>query len=330
MTQSTVENELPDFDILEQAASWFAHLESAEATQEDHQRLKAWLAENPAHQHAWSYVERISQRFSILHQENQVDNASNTFSKLQHHTFGRRTVLRSLLFAVAVGGTGLVSWQYTPLSSMARALRADYRTGIGEQKDVVLADGSHIWLNTNTAINIDYNKQQRHIELVQGEVLIETASDRQQRPFLVSSQQGQMQALGTRFNVYQQATKTQLTVYEGRVAVKTKTQQHILAAGKQAIFTDAGKLQLSNANIQQSAWIKGVIVADQMTLAEVIDQLSRYHHGHIGVSPDVASLPVVGSFPTHDKARVLSMLAASLPIKVRSVSSWWVSILPAD
>ncbi|HIC47140.1 MAG TPA: FecR family protein [Methylophaga aminisulfidivorans] len=330
MSQFNVENELPDFDILEQAASWFAHLESAEATEEDHQRLKAWLSESPAHQRAWRYVEKISQRFSIIHQENQVNNTSNTLSKLQQHTLGRRALLRSLLFAAIVGGTGLVSWQYPPLSSMARAMRADFRTGIGEQKDIVLADGSHIWLNTDTAINIDYNKQQRHIELVQGEILIETAPDRQQRSFWVSSQQGQMQALGTRFNVYQQATETQLTVYEGRVAVKTKTQQHILAAGKQATFADTGELRLSNANIQQSAWITGVIVADQMTLAELVDQLGRYHRGHIGVSPDVATLAVVGSFPTQDQARVLSMLTASLPIKVRSLSPWWVSIVPAN
>ncbi|WP_417510321.1 FecR domain-containing protein [Methylophaga sp.] len=330
MTPSNNENDLPDFGILEQAASWFAHMQSNEVTDDDHQRFQAWLAEAKAHQYAWHYVEKVSQRFSVLHQDKQADNASNTLTQLQQKTQARRSVIRSILLAAVVGGTGLMAWQYTPLPLMARAWRADYRTGIGEQKEVVLADGSHIWLNTETAINIGYNKQQRHIMLIQGEILINTAQDRHQRAFLVSSQHGVMQALGTRFNVYQSTQKTRLAVYEGRVAVNTKTQQHTLTAGKQVIFNDTDELQLSTANTQHSAWVKGVIVADQMTLGELINELSRYHYGYLGVSPEVSALPVVGSFPTNDKERVLSMLTASLPVKIRSISPWWVSILPAD
>lgn len=330
MTQVSSQDSLPDFEILEKAASWFAHLQSSDVTQDDHQRFNTWLAESQAHQDAWRYVERVSQRFSILHKENQVDNASNTLTKLQQNKHGRRSVIRGIFLAAALGSTGLMSWQYTPLPLIARSWRADHRTGVGEYKEMVLADGSHIWLNTNSAINIDYNTQHRHITLVQGEILINTAMDRHQRPFFVSSQHGRMQALGTRFNVYQTAIDTELSVYDGRVAITTKTHQHTIGASEQATFDDTNEIQLSIVSSDKSAWTKGVIVADQMTLGELVTELSRYQHGYLGVSPDISTLPVVGSFPTTNLERALAMLSASLPVKVRSISPWWVSVLPTD
>ena len=50
-------------ESLEQAAEWYALLRSGQAGQEDHDRWQAWLAADARHREAWSYVERISQRF---------------------------------------------------------------------------------------------------------------------------------------------------------------------------------------------------------------------------------------------------------------------------
>jgi transmembrane sensor len=73
---------------------------------------------------------------------------------------------------------------------------ADYRTAIGEQREIILADGTRLWLNTASAINVYFNARERRIQLVTGEIFIATAKDTR-RPFQVDTAQGQLRALGT-------------------------------------------------------------------------------------------------------------------------------------
>ncbi|WP_261014827.1 FecR family protein, partial [Streptococcus mitis] len=84
----------------------------------------------------------------------------------------------------------------------------------------LLADGTHIWLNALSAMDVRFDAQQRLLHLRFGEVLIDTAKDLQ-RPFLVDTAHGHLRALGTRFSVLHGEDNTTLNVFDGRVEVRT-------------------------------------------------------------------------------------------------------------
>jgi len=102
--------------------------------------------------------------------------------------------------------------------SILQNLASDYRTGKVEQRQVTLADGSHIFLNTNSAISMNISDHQRRFTLLRGEAYFEIEADTG-RPAVVISHRGETQLLGTAFNVAQQGEDTVVTVATGTVDV---------------------------------------------------------------------------------------------------------------
>ncbi|WP_460114465.1 FecR domain-containing protein [Pseudomonas sp. H3_G03] len=304
---------------LEQAAQWYVRLQDHGSALEQ-LRWQAWVAQNPEHLAAWQYVQRVSQRFAPL--QEQAQGASRALRS------SRRQTLKTLL--VLCGGSALAwgSWRNTALPRLVGGWSADYATTSGETRDTLLADGSHVWLNALSALDVRFDAAQRLLLLRFGEVLIDTAKDAR-RPFLVDTEHGRMQALGTRFSVLQGDDHTQLNVFEGRVQITTQDRHvRIIEAGQQASFTRDGFKPTATASQAREAWSRGVLLAANLPLGQLITELNRYRPGHLGCDPAVAQLPVMGSFPLKDSDHALHLLQAALPIRVDRPLPWWVSVGP--
>ncbi|MCF5321363.1 FecR domain-containing protein [Pseudomonas simiae] len=304
---------------LEQAAQWYVRLQDHGSALEQ-LRWQAWVAQNPEHLAAWQYVQRVSQRFAPL--QEQAQGASRALRS------SRRQTLKTLL--VLCGGSALAwgSWRNTALPRLVGGWSADYATTSGETRDTLLADGSHVWLNALSALDVRFDAAQRLLLLRFGEVLIDTAKDAR-RPFLVDTEHGRMQALGTRFSVLQGDDHTQLNVFEGRVQITTQDRHvRIIEAGQQASFTRDGFKPTATASQAREAWSRGVLLADNLPLGQLITELNRYRPGQLGCDPAVAQLPVMGSFPLKDSDHALHLLQAALPIRVDRPLPWWVSVGP--
>lgn len=304
---------------LEQAAHWYVRLQDQGGALEQH-RWQAWIAQNPEHLAAWQYVQRVSQRLAPL--QEQAQGASRALRS------SRRQTLKTLL--VLCGGSALAwgSWRNTALPRLVGGWSADYATTSGETRDALLADGSHVWLNALSALDVRFDATQRLLHLRFGEVLIDTAKDAS-RPFLVDTEHGRLQALGTRFSVLREDDHTLLNVFDGRVQVSTMDQQvRIIEAGQQVLFTRAGFQPTVPASAAREAWSRGVLLADNLPLGQLIAELNRYRPGHLGCDPAVAQLPVMGSFPLKDSEHALHLLQAALPIRVERLTPWWVSVGP--
>jgi transmembrane sensor len=98
-----------------------------------------------------------------------------------------------------------------------------YETQVGEQRDVLLADGSRITLNTNTSLDVRYSAARRHIELRRGEALFSVHHDATW-PFDVSAAGTVTRALGTEFNVDVRSSRVTISVLEGAVQVAAAAQ----------------------------------------------------------------------------------------------------------
>lgn len=304
---------------LEQAAQWYVRLQDQGSALEQ-QRWQTWVMQNPEHLAAWQYVQRVSQRFAPLME--QPHGASRALRS------SRRQTLKTLLVLCAGSTLAWGTWRNTALPRLVGGWSADYATASGETRDALLADGSHVWLNALSALDVRFDAVQRLLQLRFGEVLIDTAKD-PSRPFRVETEQGRMQALGTRFSVVQGDNHTQLNVFEGRVQVQTSSQQlRIIEAGQQVSFTRDGFNSVATASPAREAWSRGVLLADNLPLGQLIAELNRYRPGHLGCDPAVAQLPVMGSFPLKDSDHALHLLQAALPIRVDRPMPWWVSVGP--
>lgn len=331
-TDTSLQPSQPDLphQAMEQAAEWFALLRSGEATAADRVQWQVWLNSSAENKQAWYYVECISERFKPIQNSPKRRNAANVFRAVNSRPGRRRQIVLGIASLMGTSLLSWVTWRYSPLPGIALAWTADYHTGTGEVREITLSDGTRVWLNAASAFNEDYRNNQRRLHLVAGEILIQTATDAF-RPFVVDTPQGQLRALGTRFNIRLDQTGAFMAVYEGAVEVRTATgTTAIIPAGQQTRFTSVSLAAVEPADPAREAWIRGVLIAQNIPLAEVVQELRRYHNGHLGIAPEVANLPVFGSYPANDPDRALAMLESVMPIRVRRTLPWWVSIEPRN
>lgn len=320
---------LPDHQILQQAAEWFATVSDENTTEQEQAEWRAWLKRDAEHQRAWQYVERVGQRFQRAQESVGAEGTGRILKNTRNERINRRRLLGSGLACLLAW----LGWRYTPLpvvsQQLANTWMADQHTATGETRQLTLADGGQLWLNTASAVDIHYQQNLRTIRLRLGEILVQTAIDPEQRPFVVTTRQGSLRALGTRFSVKQQETNTLLVVYDGAVEITTAAgDRQILNAGQQTLFDEHSIQPPQQAQRAREAWAKGLILAEDISLKELAAELSRYRRGHLGVDPAVAELRVMGAYPINNPDHCLTMLEAALPVQVNRLLPWWVTLEP--
>jgi len=327
--QQQAGNDSPSHAAMEQAAAWFSLLYSGTATDADRQQWQQWLASTEDSRSAWAFVERVSQRFQTLQLGDDSPHlAANVLQTASKRMARRRLVLGVAAMAGASGMLGWTVWQRPGAMDPLLAWAADYRTVTGERRQVRLTDGTEVWLSSASAFNQDYSVRLRRLRLRKGEILVQTAAETD-RPFVVDTAQGRMQALGTRFNVrLDDQGGTQLAVYEGAVRVElAQAAEHTtIGAGQQVRFTGSRIDSMERADPAREVWSRGILLAQDIPLQEVIAQLAPFRRGHLAVAPEVAQLPVLGSYPLDDVDGALAMLQQTLPIRVRRPLPWWTTI----
>ncbi|WP_313517334.1 FecR family protein [Pseudomonas sp.] len=311
-----------DHAILQQAADWFARLQEAPYDPQLRARWQDWLDEGESCQLAWSYIERVSQRFGHLHGQGPL--AHQTLASLRNGKCSRRQVL-----GLAGGGLllGCLGWRLRWMDDL-QSLQADYRTGIGESRYQRLADGTQLWLNSGSALDVRFDARQRSLHLYAGEVMIETAHE--SRPFSVRTAAGTLTPLGTRFSVRQEGGRTRLNVYQGAVQAScSKSRRSATAqAGQRLVFDEQQLGPLEAAQLQRESWTRGLLLAEDMSLGEFVDELGRHRRGHLGLDPAIRDLRVMGSFSLRDTDQALAQLEEVLPVKVSRRFDWWVTLEP--
>ncbi len=151
----------------------------------------------------------------------------------------------------------------------------------GGQFNIVLPDGSHVWLNAASSMRYPtaFNGDRREVEL-QGQGYFEVAPNARQ-PFYVKVNNVEVQVLGTRFDVMAYADEKSIntTLLEGLVNVKNGTVQQKLKPGQQAIVDPAsGIMVVRAADVDQViAWKTGFFEFDNASLGDILRQLARWY-----------------------------------------------------
>ncbi|MDD0973288.1 FecR domain-containing protein [Pseudomonas fontis] len=310
-----------DYQTLEAAASWYVQLNAAPPSDAQMQAWQQWLEQNPAHVQAWTRVEKLQQQFSRL----PSDVALPTLAGVRAR---RRAVLKTLAVLLAAGCS---TWAVRQ-SPVGQTFMADLRTRTGERREFRLKDGSQLTLNTDTAVDVDFDADLRLLKLHNGEIRVQTASDPRGRPFIVQTAEGRIRALGTTFCVRSEQGRSTVSVQAHAVEVRPAEQplQALRLEQGQSVRFDRQQIEAALPMAPGSdAWTQGMLTVIEWRLGDFVNELRRYRPGVLRCAEGIADLRLSGAFRVDDSDTILENLGASLPVRVRYMTRYWVSIEPA-
>lgn len=299
-------------DPVEQSIQWMIRLRFNTPDEATRQAFEQWLAASSRHQEAWQRLESLGQDFQQLPRSV----AMQTLGSQGHQ---RRRHLKLLgLLGLGTASMGLVVHQSRP--------HAQYVTGTGERLPLQLADGSKALLNTGTALDTDFNAEQRRIRLHQGEVWLDTRQAAQ--PLRIETPHGILHTDQSRVIVRSYPQHTRLWLEQGTLSLLDPlgAARHSALPGQYLAFTHDSWKTLSTSPFDPRGWLDDVIVARKMRLDDFLDELARYRPGWLGCSAEVAAREVSGIYRTTDSDKTLALLGSSLSLDVLQLSRYWTRL----
>ncbi|AUA35241.1 DUF4880 domain-containing protein [Pseudomonas sp. SGAir0191] len=312
----------PDAKTVRQAIQWMLKLRHSEDPALN-ERIAQWRAEAAAHELAWQRVLHLDQDLDMRH----VPAAGVALQTLEasHRRLERRQTLK-LLGTVALFGSA--AWLSKDLS-MVQAWSSDYATATGERRHVTLPDGSRLQLNTRSAVDVAFTRQQLAIDLKRGEVMLDCRqAGPGQAPVTLRTSTASLQTVGGRFVGRAEDDCLRVVVSEGRVFTRRQGTGLIqwLEPGGEWRVTATGAEHVAPSGIDAMAWTEGLIVGKNMLLKDFLTQISRYRRGYLTCSDDIAELRLSGVFRLQDPEQLLQLLPTTLPVQVRQLTRWWVRV----
>jgi transmembrane sensor len=250
----------------EHAAQWFVRIELGTPDAADLEALEDWFARDPANRLHYAEVNAAWHATRSLDVERIARSARNAEA-------AHRSERRSLRAAWMAGAAAvpvlalLIAW--APLQ-LDRA-RSDFHTAVGEVREEILADGSRLTLDTDSAVSVDYAGGERRITLLRGAARFAVERD-PTRPFVVVADGVSATAVGTMYAVARDGDAVTVDVSEGIVDVATDADTPVarLTAG-QGWRRDGGTHAATPAD-----WAGGSLVFDGVPLGDVLARLDRY------------------------------------------------------
>ena len=326
----------------QQASRWVETMRHAGLG--DERRFVAWLKESPRNVRDFllmlsldralgeidaRHIERVE--FLIAEVEASPFTARQA-TRVRANRHGRKrlaALAASLLIAAGAGWAWLLhdrsAWQ-------------EYATATGEQRTFELEDGSIVYLNTHSRVRIRLAAHRREVRLLRGEALFHVHHDTA-RPFLVSTDDAVVQAVGTQFDVYRRDDGTVVSVLEGRVNVMPAAAQvppgsaqsravtsipasaapRRLDASEEARVSHAGSVSIREVNNVSDtvAWRERRLIFRDQTLEQIVLEFNRYRTTPIRLDGGgVAERVYTGVFDADDADSLLQVLAHDPALEV--------------
>jgi transmembrane sensor len=301
-------------DADKKALAWFLEINAGKPVAPRRwKKFLEWLKEDPSHEQLLSQYELMWSGLAAL--ENSPEIVGYATSE-DEPVVRSRWPFFAAAAAVALLIISLTAWNFV-YSRM-------YATLVGEQRTIVLSDGSQVILNTDSELKVHFMPWRRDVELVRGEAFFSVAHRRWQ-PFLVHVGAGSVRAIGTKFVVRNGPDRVLVALVQGRVLVSTAPrvtdqtveQKQILAPGEITQFDETGVQSSPKAAelAMLTAWTRGRLSFDDQPLAEVLKEVNRYTTEKVSADePELARRKISAYFEIDHTADFISELPHMLDV----------------
>lgn len=325
-------------DLREQAAAWFARMRGPDSN-DARTGFEAWLAADPLHREAYS---RIAEVFSL---GKGLSDCSESMPKPVLGTARGTLSAFALvaLLAMSVGGSMLLRQGSVPTASpkhltanaiaasRTATLRGRFQTAVGQIRQVHLADGSSVILDTNSILGVSFDGSRRQLRLVQGRARFDVAHET--RPFVVLAAAGTVTAHGTMFDVTIRENRTvRVRLIRGAIDValpgvrrprKGMGVSEQLRPGQQIVVTEHALLRPQEAvGSIDDRWPNAELDCDHFALSEVAARANRYSATQIVLGePALGMLQISGTFRIDNTDQLALHLAQVFDLQIERQGS---------
>ncbi|CAM3603826.1 Protein FecR [Pseudomonas reidholzensis] len=306
----------------DQALDWLLRVQQAPHDTQLRAELAQWCARDVANAEAYGKAERIWRLTGQLAPATAEQWPQAMPATAVAMPAGRPTRRRRYWLGAAVAACLMIA----VAPSLTLRLQADYRTVQGETRDVTLADGSVVQMDSDTAIAVDYHGSQRDVRLLSGQAFFKVTPDKS-KPFHVRAAEVRVTVTGTAFNVELRPGRVDVDVEHGSVRVDDakRALASALTAGQRLRYVD-GRVQVRTFQPSQAAaWRQGQLIADETTVAELVEALGRYLPGKVVLRDQgLGEKRVTGVYDLHNPQAALSAVVRPHGGKVTTYGPWLV------
>jgi ferric-dicitrate binding protein FerR (iron transport regulator) len=250
--------------------------------------IKEWIDKNPQNRKylfqnrdLWDSLQVGSERFNKielaqwLEMKSRIATTKHNFSKLIE-------VIKIAALVILTLGIGWMS-HYLYDSGLFSNQQVQLKTVEaikGQVKEVFLADGTHVWLNSDSRLTFptDFTKNNRNVDL-QGEAFFEVTAN-EKKPFFVKTKNHTVKVVGTKFNIcqYPESNIIETALLEGKVKIITGNIIKDLLPGQQSSFnTETSNIWIGENDVEiYSAWKDGRYEFQDESIEKVFNIIERW------------------------------------------------------
>ena len=188
----------------------------------------------------------------------------------------------------------------------------------GRRSSVILADGTKIWVNSDTELRFpeQFDKDNRTI-YVNGEIFLEVTRN-PSSPFRVITSQMDIKVLGTTFNVmaYKEDILQRIVLKEGSVSIDEHSGKVNVLEPDEMLTLDNGSVTIGHVDVNDyTSWVEGFLQFNQRELDEVLTRLSRYYRVAFECPQELRKMKCSGKLVLFDNLeQVMQTLQASFSL----------------
>ncbi|ADV44865.1 FecR family protein [Bacteroides helcogenes] len=262
-----------------------------ETTLNEEVKLRAWLDESGEHHREFLRERKLFDAF-LLSGELPVRRKGFHFS------------LKRLAVQVASVAAVLLLTVMLTIHQVEQAICADSVNKVivpqGQRVNMVLADGTNVWLNAKTKMEYPqtFRASDKRVVKIDGEAYFEVSRD-EKKPFVVQTAQGEVEVLGTKFYIsaYESTDKFETFLKEGKVKVTTSNDAMILRPNDKAVLRNGRLLREHIDDMEAYRWLEGLYCFKELPLEEVLKQFEVYYDiRFVKENPDMPNPKLTGKF----------------------------------
>ncbi|HCO66520.1 MAG TPA: anti-sigma factor [Dysgonomonas sp.] len=247
-----------------------------ETDEEENAGIKEWLEESP--ENRTFFLNRREFFDALLLSPDYPEEKEEVAESIPLPREKRRPFFREILkIASAAAITLFVVWIYSEFASDTDLRMQTIHVPAGQRVNVVLPDGSDIWLNARTTLQypLQFGKKERTVKL-DGEAFFTVAEDKK-KPFVVEALDKKIKVLGTEFNVSAYSEKPgvfEVALMEGSVEIlpgQNEEGKPVLLIPNYKAYLKDGKLNTQYiSDLDVYRWKEGLICFNNESFLEII------------------------------------------------------------
>lgn len=307
----------------------------ASPTPEREDYWKEWTKEHPEHQSTLADARQLLLHLQLTGEPTSANVQQEVWANLQpvlkekhsatFYNWSTRAKVGVAAALATVAAASILLFTYLTTTT-------NYQTAYGETKEITLPDGSTLMLNANSSVRFASDWQSVEVREVwlEGEAFfnvrqISLSADGNVRlPFIVHSQNMDVEVLGTTFNVKDRQEYSEVVLNTGKVSVtpqmKQQTAPIAMNPGDRLAYSaneQAWRIQQVNPEIP-TAWRHQELIFDEMQLKEIAQLLEDVYGYDISFATvEMESYTFTGNIKTDEIELLLPMLGRSFGLQVQ-------------